>query len=473
MCIRDSFSYREDDTLGKGQFGYVYKGEDTQTKEKVAIKVVPLHILENQYYGQLLINEVEALKKLRSPSIVRFIDLKMTKNNIYLITEFCDSGDLCAYLEKKTKLTEDEVLDVLKQICEAFKEMKRFNIIHRDLKPANMLIHQGRIKIADMGFAKSVKNFQGSILQSTVGSPIYMSPQLLFKQFYTSKCDVWSLGVILYQLLYGVVPWNALDIVELTNKIRTEKVHFKEGVAISAELKDLIYRCLKYEEKDRLSWDEIFVHAAVTKPSPQRPLPPLDKKSAVEPQQQQAKPAEQRPAEAPINPAQLPRQVAPQNTAAYSPAGQIPIQPQLPPHIGSQQVYPQNVRVPQQPLQVPQHPGVFPQQIPNQQFHPAAAGPYYGQAGLQPQNFAGQGLNSQNYGGLVGAGGFQLQGNQFQARGPAQGGPNQPQSLGSNSGYSNPGFGTNLPGFGSAGNFLQGYNANPYMGNPAAGGWYK
>eukprot|EP01017_Pseudomicrothorax_dubius_P036471 TRINITY_DN5223_c0_g4_i2.p1 TRINITY_DN5223_c0_g4~~TRINITY_DN5223_c0_g4_i2.p1 ORF type:complete len:458 (+),score=117.47 TRINITY_DN5223_c0_g4_i2:69-1442(+) len=256
----DQYAYNDENVLGKGQFGTVYRGQNTQTGEAVAIKVIGMRVLENEYIAKLLINEIDALKKLRCQHIVRFIDLKITKNNIYLVTEFCDGGDLSAYLAKRKRLREEEVVELLDQICEAFKEMKRYNIIHRDLKPANILIHQGKLKLADLGFAKTVHNFQGSVLQSTVGSPIYMSPQLLLKQHYTSKCDVWSLGVIIFQLLNGEVPWKALDMFSLAQKIRTEPIAFKQGVVTSPQIRDLIFKCLKYEEQDRISWDDIFSH---------------------------------------------------------------------------------------------------------------------------------------------------------------------------------------------------------------------
>ena len=84
-------------------------------------------------------------------------------------------------------------------------------VVHRDLKPANILIHEGTYKIADFGFAKYVDNFGNQMLKSCVGSPIYMAPQLLEREAYTTKCDVWSLGVITYEMIYGLSPWRAKD----------------------------------------------------------------------------------------------------------------------------------------------------------------------------------------------------------------------------------------------------------------------
>eukprot|EP01017_Pseudomicrothorax_dubius_P049512 TRINITY_DN9212_c0_g5_i2.p1 TRINITY_DN9212_c0_g5~~TRINITY_DN9212_c0_g5_i2.p1 ORF type:complete len:347 (-),score=110.78 TRINITY_DN9212_c0_g5_i2:109-1149(-) len=168
-------------------------------------------------------------------------------------------------LQKKGRFSEEEVMDILQQICEAFLEMKKFNVIHRDLKPANILVHKDKVKIADLGFAKTVQNFQSAINTSTVGSPIYMSPQVLMRQNYSSKCDIWSLGIILYQLLYGKVPWIAMDIQLLAKMIMSKPLNFKKEIPVSNEMKDLIYRCLRFHEHERLSWDDLFNHPVIQK----------------------------------------------------------------------------------------------------------------------------------------------------------------------------------------------------------------
>eukprot|EP01017_Pseudomicrothorax_dubius_P033328 TRINITY_DN445_c0_g1_i2.p1 TRINITY_DN445_c0_g1~~TRINITY_DN445_c0_g1_i2.p1 ORF type:complete len:468 (-),score=121.68 TRINITY_DN445_c0_g1_i2:224-1627(-) len=287
----------------------------------------------NDYLQRLLQNEIDALAKLNSPYIVRFIALKITKNNIYVVTEFCEGGDLLKRISKG-RLSEEEVIDILEQICEAFKEMKKLNLIHRDLKPANILVHKGKIKLADLGFAKTVSNFHSSLNISTVGSPIYMSPQVLLRQYYSSKCDIWSLGVILYQLLYRKVPWVGLDMNMLANLIMTKPLEFKRDVPVSREMIDLITRCLKFHENERVSWDDVFTHPVllrqhlVSKPpaAPQSQTAPVPAPAPVSaPAQVQAQ------AQAQTAPTQA-QQVAPQTTqnqmvAAYILQQQQNLQP--------------------------------------------------------------------------------------------------------------------------------------------------
>ena len=104
------YYYHPRDKIGEGQFGVVYKARDSTTKELVALKIISFKLLENEYIANLLINEVEILKKVKSSNIVKFIDVIYSKNNIYIITEFCSEGDLNDYLKKKKTLPEVEAI---------------------------------------------------------------------------------------------------------------------------------------------------------------------------------------------------------------------------------------------------------------------------------------------------------------------------------------------------------------------------
>jgi serine/threonine-protein kinase ULK/ATG1 len=114
----------------------------------------------------------------------------------------------------------------LKQICNGFKEVHKKNIIHRDVKPANFLIHNNVVKIADFGFARVVDSVDESAVLTFLGSPLYMAPQVLAKQKFSSKCDVWSLGVTIYEILYGRTPYTAKSPKELLDRILTDPLNF-------------------------------------------------------------------------------------------------------------------------------------------------------------------------------------------------------------------------------------------------------
>lgn len=102
------------------------------------------------------------------------------------------------YLKRRKKLPENEALAFLKDIMKAFEYICKLDIMHRDLKPANILIQNGKLKISDFGFARMLDNGDNTVLKSIVGTPLYMSPQILNHQTYTNKSDLWSVGLIYY-----------------------------------------------------------------------------------------------------------------------------------------------------------------------------------------------------------------------------------------------------------------------------------
>eukprot|EP00919_Chromeraceae_sp_WS-2016_P037526 GHVR01089589.1.p1 GENE.GHVR01089589.1~~GHVR01089589.1.p1 ORF type:complete len:150 (-),score=6.19 GHVR01089589.1:1558-2007(-) len=145
------------------------------------------------------------MKKLNHKNIVKLYDIVTTTNSIYLIMEYCSGGDLKHYCRNK-KFNEEEVNDIIKQIVNGFKEIVKMGIIHRDLKPANILVHEGLFKICDFGFAKLFGD-SAKMAQTCVGTPIYMSPQVLKHKLYTSKTDIWSLGILYFELLFNKLPY--------------------------------------------------------------------------------------------------------------------------------------------------------------------------------------------------------------------------------------------------------------------------
>lgn len=170
------------------------------------------------------------MKALTHPNIVQLFDVKKSANNIYLFQELCDKGSLEDVLSSRRKLPEAEVLVITKQIIKGYKYLHDNKIIHRDLKPANILIKDELYKIADFGFAKYYQ--EGSELdtihQSLVGSPIYMCPEILNGSSYSTKSDVWSTGIIIYQMLYGKTPHRASSLEELVMKVNKKVIKYPQ-----------------------------------------------------------------------------------------------------------------------------------------------------------------------------------------------------------------------------------------------------
>ena len=137
-----------------------------------------------------------------------------TDNNYYLVINYCNKGDLETYLrQKKIKyLEEEEALEVLRQIMNGFVELRKYKVMHRDLKLSNIFLHNERVVIGDFGLAKTGKEMSGTKL----GTPLMMAPELIEgAREYSSKTDLWSIGILFYQLLYGVVPFFGLSLHEV------------------------------------------------------------------------------------------------------------------------------------------------------------------------------------------------------------------------------------------------------------------
>ncbi|EAS04850.2 kinase domain protein (macronuclear) [Tetrahymena thermophila SB210] len=264
----DKYQFNLNQRIGSGSYANVYKGEDRETGKAVAIKMIDRKkISQEDYLMNGLLQEIQIMKKLDSNYIVKLIDVLETKNNYYIVQEFCDQGDFRNYLKQKGYLPEQEAKQVLVDILNGFLELLKHGIIHRDLKPENILIQTKNpqtgeriFKLADFGFSRTVDNFRRELLTSLVGTPLYMSPQILMFKKYTSKSDIWSIGLIMYEMLYGKTPWNAISQYQLVEMINKQPINWKSENIISEEAINFMYKCLQLEEEKRIQWDEIYAH---------------------------------------------------------------------------------------------------------------------------------------------------------------------------------------------------------------------
>ena len=254
------YAYNHQALLGTGAFGKVYLGREIKSKNLVAIKILENEQISDPYLKEALLKEISLMKKLKGPNIVRFLDTLKSVTHTYIIQEFCSGGDFRNYLTKRGKIPENEARKILADFLNGFSELVKLGYLHRDLKPENILIDNNVFKLADFGFATQVNNFQNSLLKTIVGTPLYMSPQILCHESYTSKSDVWSTGLIYYEMLFGKTPWPARDQLELIENIKKMPIRFPFDVKISDVSKDFIKGCLQYHEKMRFGWEEIFNH---------------------------------------------------------------------------------------------------------------------------------------------------------------------------------------------------------------------
>ena len=253
--------------LGKGSFGSVFRGFFKEDHSKiVAVKVIPLDkVNADQKFLELLRREIDIMQKIENRNVVKMYGASRTARNLYMFLEYCRDGDLKMLLKKNNgRLSESEAVQYFRQIVNGFKILYDNSIIHRDIKPANILLHEGNAKITDFGFARVIDSQMEDLEAfSKVGTPLYMSPQILNDQKFSSKCDIWSLGMMFYEMLYGKTPWTANSPYQLYQNIKKIHLEFDSKPPRSESVKKLLRKMLIVEDKDRISWPELFEHEVV------------------------------------------------------------------------------------------------------------------------------------------------------------------------------------------------------------------
>lgn len=244
-------------SIGKGQYGEVYKGYKKDNNIDVAIKAVNRKNLKGKFY-ELLENEIKVLRSCNNCNIIKLYDIRKTTNNIYLIIEYCNEGDLMQHLKARGRLTEEETIEFLVQILNGFKTLVKNNIMHRDFKLANILKHNGVIKIADFGFAKILTD--DAFASTMLGSPLNMAPEILGGNDYNNKADIWSIGTCVYELLFGRPPYTAKNIVELLQRIQKNPFQLPPNTRLNPVLQDALMRMLVFNPANRIEWEELFNH---------------------------------------------------------------------------------------------------------------------------------------------------------------------------------------------------------------------
>ncbi|KAM5239144.1 serine/threonine-protein kinase Nek2 isoform 2-T2 [Ctenodactylus gundi] len=217
---------------------------------------------------QMLVSEVNLLRELKHPNIVRYYDriIDRTNTTLYIVMEYCEGGDLASVITKGTKerqyVDEEFVLRVMTQLTLALKECHRrsdggHTVLHRDLKPANVFLDgKQNVKLGDFGLAR-ILNHDTSFAKTFVGTPYYMSPEQINRMSYNEKSDIWSLGCLLYELCALMPPFTAFNQKELAGKIREGKFR-RIPYRYSDELNDIITRMLNLKDYHRPSVEEIL-----------------------------------------------------------------------------------------------------------------------------------------------------------------------------------------------------------------------
>ncbi|RHW52783.1 Stk1 family PASTA domain-containing Ser/Thr kinase [Lactobacillus bombicola] len=217
--------YRIIDTLGEGGMSNVYLAEDIILQRKVAVKILRMDLQKEPQILARFQREALATSELSHPNIVMVLDVGTDYGLPYMVMEYVDGPDLKDYIRKNTPLDLHDVIRIMDQILSAMTLAHKHNVIHRDLKPQNILMDKrGNIKIADFGIAVALNQNSVTQTNSAVGSVHYMSPEQTRGGLVTKQSDIYSLGIILYELITGSVPFNGDSAVAIALKHAQEPI---------------------------------------------------------------------------------------------------------------------------------------------------------------------------------------------------------------------------------------------------------
>jgi calcium/calmodulin-dependent protein kinase I len=251
--------------LGFGAFATVFVGTHKPTGATYAIKQVDR---SKMYWGDrdALKDEINNLREVRAgPNIVQLYEVFEERTYCYLVTELMTGGELFDRIIDKKTFSEKEARDSIRCVLEALQYMHERRVAHRDLKPENLLLKDPKgllpVKLADFGFAKSVEKKNGC--RTLCGTPGYLAPEILERfPAYDVKCDVWSVGVILFLLLGGYLPFDDEDENKVFDRTRNGEYDFRPQFwrNISSGAKDLVTKCLTINQNKRYSAKKCLEH---------------------------------------------------------------------------------------------------------------------------------------------------------------------------------------------------------------------
>ncbi|KAJ6235187.1 protein kinase [Anaeramoeba flamelloides] len=246
-------------TVGEGSFGIVRLAKHLPTQFKVAIKIISKKkFILKQKSKEQLVREMKILRLMNHSNVIRLFDVFTNETHFFIVMEFVNGGELVDYLTSKQKIKAKAIKKIFVQILSGVDYCHQLQIVHRDLKLENVLIDQEmNIKIIDFGLSNFVE--KGQLLKTYCGSPSYSCPEILSRRKYDGfKADVWSLGVILYALIVGKLPFNADNPMKLYKKIVTGSYLIPNFV--DKEAANLLSAMLCVDPKKRITIEQIKNH---------------------------------------------------------------------------------------------------------------------------------------------------------------------------------------------------------------------
>jgi serine/threonine protein kinase/tetratricopeptide (TPR) repeat protein len=272
--------YQIIEELGKGGMGKVYKVFDQEVQAKMALKLIKPEVSADKNTIDRFRNELKIARDISHKNICRMYDLGMEAGNYFITMEYVSGEDLKSFIRRSRQLVVGTAIFIAKQVCEGLAEAHRVGVVHRDLKPGNIMIDkEGNAKIMDFGIARSisVKGITGAGVM--IGTPEYMSPEQVEGKEVDKRSDIYSLGIILYEMLTGQVPFEGDTPFTIGVKQKSEIPKDPRGLnaQIPQDLSRLILKCLekdkgrRYQSADELGTDLEKIEKGI--PTAERPVP--------------------------------------------------------------------------------------------------------------------------------------------------------------------------------------------------------
>ncbi|MCL2688306.1 MAG: protein kinase [Chitinispirillia bacterium] len=256
--------YRISGKLGKGGMGDIYKAVQEPLNRNVALKVLPLQLSRDEEFSKRFEIEAQAISKMEHQNIVSIYEYGEADGYRFIAMQLVDGMDLGTYINETRVISVPEIIDFAKQICRGLRYAHNLNIIHRDIKPSNVLLDKNKvIHISDFGIAKISSSSGITMTGSAVGTPEYMSPEQAQGKKLDAQTDIYSLGILMYEMLTRKPPFTANNSMAVAYK----QVH-EQPIPPSVKRKDtpkrlelIILKSLKKEKHDRYeSVEELLEH---------------------------------------------------------------------------------------------------------------------------------------------------------------------------------------------------------------------
>lgn len=259
MC--SVFGYTFTERLGKGTYGEVFKAVHQMSRNVVAIKRISKKALCKRAQDNL-VDEIGILKELQHRNIARMTEFSWDSDYVYIFMEYLGGGDLSSFLKSKRSLPERTIRYFLQQLAFALHYLYERNIVHMDIKPQNILLTTSVppvLKLADFGFAKSLE--KPVKMDEIRGSLLYMAPEIYKFGVYEKACDLWSVGVIFFECLFGKAPFASATVEELKAKLLDDSpIKIPSRPVFGKDCIDLVSKLLKRKLSERIHHEQFFVH---------------------------------------------------------------------------------------------------------------------------------------------------------------------------------------------------------------------